>query len=91
MIGIKNPSSIDKSRNLHCFKLHRSYSIPFSLLNDGENFWTESERTVSEFRKRKRNFDGRSTKRIFLEGRVTQAFVSAAPSQANYLIEYCIY
>ena len=30
-------------------------------------------------------------KRIFLKGRVPQAFVSAAPSQANYLIEYCIY
>ena len=36
----------------HCFKLHRS-SISFNLSNVGEIFWIESERTVSEFRKRK--------------------------------------
>ena len=42
--------------NSHCFKLHRSYSISFHLSNVGEIFWIESDRTVSEFRKRKRNF-----------------------------------
>ena len=42
--------------NSHCFKLHRSYSISFHLSNVGEIFWIESERTICEFRKRKRNF-----------------------------------
>ena len=40
---------------LHCFKLHRSYSISFNLSNVGEIFWVEFERTISEFRKKKRN------------------------------------
>ena len=35
------------------FKL---YSISFNLSNVGEIFWIEFKRTVSEFRKRKRNF-----------------------------------
>ena len=42
--------------NSQCFKLHRSYSISFNLSNLGKIFWTESERTISELRKRKRNF-----------------------------------
>ena len=41
---------------LGCFKLHRSYSISFNLSNVGEIFWIKSERIVSKFRKRKRNF-----------------------------------
>ena len=42
--------------NSHCFKLHRSYSISFNLSNVGGIFWVKSKRTVSKFRKRKRNF-----------------------------------
>ena len=38
------------NKNLHCFKLHRSYSVSFNLSNVGEIFWIQSER------KRKRNF-----------------------------------
>ena len=38
------------------FQLHRSYLISFNLSNVGEIFSVESERTVSEFRKRKRKF-----------------------------------
>ena len=45
-----------KKVNSHCFKLHRYYSVSFNLSNVGEIFWIESERSVSEFRKRKRNF-----------------------------------
>ena len=41
--------------------------------------------------KEKETLTGDLQRRIFLKGRVPQAFVSAAPSQANYLIEYCIY
>ena len=33
-----------------------SYSISFNLSNLGEVFWAKSERTVSELRRRKRNF-----------------------------------
>ena len=34
---------------MHCFKLHRSYSVSFNLLNLGEFSGVESERTVSKF------------------------------------------
>ena len=34
---------------MHCFKLHRSYSVSFNLLNVGEFSGVESERTVSKF------------------------------------------
>ena len=40
--------------NSHCFKLHRSYSISLNLSNVGEIFWIELERTLSEFRKKKK-------------------------------------
>ena len=36
------------------FKLHRSYLILFNLSNVGEIFWVESERTVSKFRRKKK-------------------------------------
>ena len=42
--------------DLPCVKLHRCYLISFNLSNVGENFWVKSERTLSKFRKRKRNF-----------------------------------
>ena len=34
---------------MHCFKLHRSYSVSFNLLNVEEFSGVESERTVSKF------------------------------------------
>ena len=40
--------------NSHCFKLYRSYSISFNLSNVGEIFWIEFQRTVSKFRKQKK-------------------------------------
>ena len=42
--------------NLHCFKIHRCYSIPFNLSNVDEIFWGWIRKTVSRFRKRKRKF-----------------------------------
>ena len=41
--------------NYPCFKLHRSYSISFTLSNVSEIFWGLIRRGVPEFRKRKRN------------------------------------
>ena len=38
------------------FALHRCYSMSFNLSHVGEIFCTESERTVSEFRKDKETF-----------------------------------
>ena len=42
--------------NLHCFKIHRCYSIPFNLSNVDKIFWGWIRKTVSRFRKRKRKF-----------------------------------
>ena len=42
--------------DLHCFKLHRSYTVSFNL--SAKFSGVESERNASLFRKRKREFVG---------------------------------
>ena len=45
-----------REKKSHCFKHNRFYSISFNLSNVDEISGVESERTVSKFAKRKRNF-----------------------------------
>ena len=58
------------------FALHRCYSMSFNLSHVGEIFCTESERTVSEFRKDKETFCfvfTYSVKRVSCRSRATMA------------------
>ena len=47
MIPNKN---LTQKENLHCFKLHQSYSISLNLSNVGKISGVESERTIPKFR-----------------------------------------
>ena len=51
----ENKPKIHLKSKFALFQTCRSYSISFHLSNVGEIFRMESERTVSEFRKRKSN------------------------------------
>ena len=47
--GLTTNRKFTQKVNSQCFKLHRSYSISFNLLNVGKIFWILSERTAPEF------------------------------------------